>query len=197
MELKDRLRELRGNKTQAQITGDLNETAQELGYSKIKLENYNKWENGSSPNYNTLCLIADYYNTSIDYLIGRSNVKNLDFTSLNITLGLTDDCIETIKGFNMNYNSSYKNSLIVTFNNLICNDKFPNLLFNIDLLTNKSTITKNYVNKVTHRLYGNIDFDEYKKYTGKALNLEEMGKDVILRSIRGDFNKILNDLKQK
>lgn len=62
----DRLREIREDRdlTQETIAKILNTTQQqyskyELGFRVIPIEK--------------LCILADYYNTSIDYLIGRTN----------------------------------------------------------------------------------------------------------------------------
>lgn len=73
MELKDRLRELRGNMSQA-------DCAAELG---VPLANYNKWENGVNPSIKVLCQIADYYNITLDYLVGRTNVKDINYKDIN------------------------------------------------------------------------------------------------------------------
>lgn len=34
-----------------------------------------KWRRGSIPNGETLCKLADYFDVSIDYLLGRSKIK--------------------------------------------------------------------------------------------------------------------------
>jgi len=59
-----RLRELRENKNVTQ-----NEIAELL---KITRSAYSQYETGRRQmNYETLCLLADYYSVSIDYLLGR------------------------------------------------------------------------------------------------------------------------------
>lgn len=88
MELKDRLRELRGKKSQRQCASDLN----------VKFTNYNKWESGINiPNYKTLIDIADYYNVSLDYLTGRTDFKNADYQRTTIDTGLTENTIKYIR----------------------------------------------------------------------------------------------------
>lgn len=67
MQFKDRLRFLREATGKSQ-----KECASALG---VEYANYNKWENGKAPNYETLCHIADYFNTTTDYLLGRSNCQ--------------------------------------------------------------------------------------------------------------------------
>lgn len=62
----EKLAELRRNKKLSQY-----ELAEKLGFSRGKLANY---EQGTrEPDFETLELIADYFNVSIDYLLGRSN----------------------------------------------------------------------------------------------------------------------------
>lgn len=65
-----RLAELRNQKGLSQY-----ELAERLGFSRGKLANY---EQGSrQPDYGTLEIIADFFNVSIDYLVGRSNTPNM------------------------------------------------------------------------------------------------------------------------
>ncbi len=47
-----------------------NPLAKEIGISSGVL---NKWKNGTIPNGETLCKIANYFNCSVDYLLGRTN----------------------------------------------------------------------------------------------------------------------------
>ena len=63
-----RLRDLREDNdiTQSQIASVLN----------IKQNTYSQYENGKRQMpLELLCKLADYYNTSIDYLVGRTNTK--------------------------------------------------------------------------------------------------------------------------
>lgn len=60
------LKELRNSlgKTQQSV-------ADELGISRV---NYTRYEtNASCPDFDTLVLLADYYDVSLDFLFGRSN----------------------------------------------------------------------------------------------------------------------------
>lgn len=61
-----RLKELRGNKTQSEI-------AIELGLPR---ETYRNYETGArQPDQELLIKIADYFDVSIDYLLGRSDER--------------------------------------------------------------------------------------------------------------------------
>lgn len=73
----DRLKELRDSsgKTQAQIAESIGVTPQAFSY----------YINGREPNYDTLVKIADYFNVSIDYLLGKSQFKNAEILhSINV-----------------------------------------------------------------------------------------------------------------
>ena len=37
--------------------------------------NIEKWRNGKMPNGDTLIKLADYFDCSLDYLVGRSDIK--------------------------------------------------------------------------------------------------------------------------
>lgn len=87
MELKDRLRELRGNRTQKQM-------AEILG---TKPNNYNNWEHGKGMDLQTLQRIADYHGVTTDYLLGRTAFKGTQYLQFAQELGLTPEAIEGIK----------------------------------------------------------------------------------------------------
>ena len=62
-----RLKELRESKGLTQ-----KEVAEIIGYSEIS---YARYENGKrEPDISTLCKLAEYFNVTVDYLIGRSKV---------------------------------------------------------------------------------------------------------------------------
>lgn len=71
MMLPEILKELRGSLTQEEV-------AKKLGLSRAR---YSHYENGrSEPDNHTLEKLADFYNVSIDYLLGRTNKKNSEVT---------------------------------------------------------------------------------------------------------------------
>ncbi|HEY4601223.1 MAG TPA: helix-turn-helix domain-containing protein [Cerasibacillus sp.] len=73
-----RLAELRKSKGLSQY-----ELANRLGFSRGKLANY---EQGSrEPDYETLKHIADYFEVSVDYLLGRTEKHNYNDTLPNLT----------------------------------------------------------------------------------------------------------------
>lgn len=69
-----RLKELRNSKklTQEQIANELN----------IKRSTYAKYETGENqPDHDTLQNLADFFNVSVDYLLGRTNKKEFHETN--------------------------------------------------------------------------------------------------------------------
>lgn len=64
-----RLKELRKAKGMTQ-----NEVAKVIGYSSLSYARYEKGER--EPDINTLCKLADYFEVSVDYLIGRTVQEN-------------------------------------------------------------------------------------------------------------------------
>lgn len=65
----EKLKELRKEKDLTQ-----KEIANKLGVSRVA---YTNWENGNrEPNIERLVKLADYFDVSIDYLVGRKNERN-------------------------------------------------------------------------------------------------------------------------
>lgn len=77
-----RLKELRGDMFQEEL-------AEELGISRATLSHL---ENGrQEPNLELLEKIADFFNVSVDYLIGRTINKRTDFSdSLKNTINISE-----------------------------------------------------------------------------------------------------------
>lgn len=75
-----RLRELREERKLLQI-----DLANILGVSRTT---YTQYETGKSePSFETVSMLADYFNVSVDYLLGRTDTKNTD----KIANSLIDD----------------------------------------------------------------------------------------------------------
>jgi transcriptional regulator with XRE-family HTH domain len=86
---KDRFQELKkeSGKSQAEIAKDLEMTPQALSY----------YANGREPNYDTLIKMAEYFNTTTDYLIGKTNARREENQTVVKELGLSDKSIQFIK----------------------------------------------------------------------------------------------------
>lgn len=101
MDFKDRLLSLR---TESGL--DQKSCASALGLKDNS--KYNKWENGKNrPDYETVCMIADHYGVSTDYLLGRTDAKHPENALLVSELGLSDKAIEVIKDFRTSYYPQY------------------------------------------------------------------------------------------
>ena len=64
-----RLKELRLSKGLTQ-----SEIAKVIGYSSLSYARYEKGER--EPDISTLCKLADYFNVSVDYLLGRTDKRD-------------------------------------------------------------------------------------------------------------------------
>ncbi len=64
-----------------------------------------KWKNGTIPNGDTLLKLADYLDVSVDYLLGRTNNPNIDYSN-GITSNNNSGNIITASHINGNNNSN-------------------------------------------------------------------------------------------
>lgn len=104
---KERLKELRNQAglTQKEIANKFNTSQQ----------SYAKWENGkTNPSQKSLEKLAEFFNVSIDYLIGKSNIKHpesdidkaIDKSVAYNGKPITNNDRETIKAFLNTYFSN-------------------------------------------------------------------------------------------
>lgn len=108
-------------KTQEQIAG-------EIGISKQALSLFLQ-DNTRMPQADNLLLIADYFNASVDYLLGRSKCKTPDHEAISKRLGLSEEAIVSLE--NMNQSSDVVDEtlklinepLIETVNALLSTDQ--------------------------------------------------------------------------
>lgn len=76
---------------------------------KVSQSTVGMWENGKNkPEFDTLIKIADYFNVSVDYLLGKSenkkmpadeNISELDKKLINLLLDLSPDEIQRVRDF--------------------------------------------------------------------------------------------------
>ena len=91
--LQERLKELRGNRTQREIVDEINEH-----YDKeIRLSNYANWERKANPSIDDLILLADYYNVTLDYLTGRTDYSKPEYKGVEDLVGLDDVSIRGLR----------------------------------------------------------------------------------------------------
>lgn len=60
---------------------------------KIGAGSITKWKNGTIPNGETLGKIADYFNVSIDYLLGRTDVPEVNYGNTQNVTDLFDELL--------------------------------------------------------------------------------------------------------
>lgn len=99
-----RLKDLRKNKKQSQqeISNLLN----------ISQRTYCGYELGTSePNLETLCILADYYNVTLDYLVGREFKNEIGFLSEQQMSALK--LIKQLNEKNLAYAIAYLSGMIV------------------------------------------------------------------------------------
>jgi HTH-type transcriptional regulator, competence development regulator len=69
-----RLKELRGKRSQEEV-------AERIGISRARYSHYEN--NRSQPDNELLNKLADYYQVTVDYLLGRTDEKNGTFEEIN------------------------------------------------------------------------------------------------------------------
>ena len=123
------LKELRGKLTQEEV-------AKQIGLSRSR---YSHYENGrSEPDNEMLQKIADYFNVSVDYLLGRTTQKNTDVSVAGKELTLTPEEYEIFKELRKHpilFHDLAKNPE-KKIKELIKLQKARNILFNDDEETN-------------------------------------------------------------
>lgn len=87
MAFKDRLRELRGQRTQKEMAALL----------EVKASSYTNWENGREPTYETLIHIANYFDVSVDYLIDADNRQKPELADFCQEYGITERALHGVK----------------------------------------------------------------------------------------------------
>lgn len=125
-----RLRELRGERTQA-------EAAQAIG---LKASAYSMYEGERrEPGFDTLVMIADHYGVSTDYLLGRTECKSPDIDTQAICekTGLTEMSVKILMAHRENKALPHdetcvfplwmNHSALLYINCLICDEEFTYL----------------------------------------------------------------------
>ena len=156
MLLRDRLRELRGNRTQIQM-------AELLG---VKPNNYNGWENGKEPNVETLIRIANYHDVTLDYLLGRVDYKHPEYRQVNMDTGLSEAAIRGVQA--IRDTSTDKNNRIKAFNYLL---ELVNLSYDDDniKLSHLLDIISWYDRNAYLDVLNDLSCPEFQKYLIKEI----------------------------
>jgi transcriptional regulator with XRE-family HTH domain len=139
------LRELRADKSKAEgkeITQQIFADAIDVTKSTISL-----YENGDNvPDVKTIVKIADFYDVSYDYLLGKSKNKVREFTDIGAKLGLSDKAIQNMKFiYDFGIYSLRMNNISNTKVEKITNSLVLNALFEYDFINKLSTDIKDYL----------------------------------------------------
>ena len=118
----------------------------------VKRELINYYENGNrKPDIDKLILIADNLNVSIDYLLCRTNSRDISNTSISNKIGLSDESINKLNNFmkkdgyqkDILYGDNYNyQDFLVIINKIIENDNFESLIHFIRAYINSFKITE-------------------------------------------------------
>ncbi len=162
MEYKDVIKSLRleHGLTQSQVAEML----------KVSKQSYSTYENGREMSYENLKILSDYYQVSIDYLIGQEDYRSDAYANLGNKLKLSDQAIASIRV------CMEKDQLL---NEFISSDKFP------ELMTHITDYTLFNPKMAMDIMYG-VDYDESPLLYLETNHLE---KSITL------LNKIMNDMR--
>lgn len=111
--ISSRLKQLRShlNLTQSDL-------ASVLGIAKTTLAAYEQEK--SEPNIETLTKMANYFDVTIDYLLGRSDGRILEDQSIYERFGLTDEAIMSLEAIKrISNNNNHTQSILKNINALI------------------------------------------------------------------------------
>lgn len=96
------------NKTQKQVANDI----------LVSPKTYNNYENGNTePDFKTLLKLADYFQVSIDYLLGHECPNKLDITSLTEEQQESIQLIQQLSQENCKLLNAYAKGLMEAQNN--------------------------------------------------------------------------------
>lgn len=117
-----RLKDLRQEKKISQT-----ELASALNISNRTISMYE--QGNSEPNVEILLKIADYFNVTADYLIGRTSCRNIENQSLSNSLGVDEKTIDILRLLSV---TTYKYSNLDYLEAIIQHPQFPALLNQIN-----------------------------------------------------------------
>lgn len=110
------IRKISGYKTQKEFADDIGISTQAINY----------YESGKRlPDARTLVLLSSFFNCSIDWLLGRSNVKNNEYDDASKKYGLSEGALEYLED---KYSQDKSNSLTLTINTLLENEYLLRLM---------------------------------------------------------------------
>lgn len=159
----------------------------------ISYSSLGKYERGEQqPSFETLSKIANYFNVSIDYLLGNSDGRIISDQELYDRLGLTDEaicCLEQLS--NLSKANEHNKKLLENVNALLSNfetlDAISDYL-NSSLEDHQYAIVKSYVSQYGEDLLEKPDSKE------KLLSAEQWGNFMLL-NVQDALMKLKNGLR--
>ena len=105
--------------------------AEELG---ISLQSVSKWENGERISFENLYAISNYFDVSIDYLMGRSKYKTMDQDAIGELTGLSQKSVNNLVFCSGSGESLYGKGVFVRYTDLFSSMELIDCLLSSDLL---------------------------------------------------------------
>ena len=174
------------------------EVADALGMPYNTYSNYES--NLREPNSAVLIKIADFYNVSIDYLLGLSNIKSVDTdmqTACKYT-GLSDEAMKNIKS-SQKMDLSYEISLdtLSKVNDIFYNaTEIINMILSSSFFSEQVSLIGIYVNEIINKYHKKTIVDnldgEIKKF-----NYTECEERLRLCGTRNKLQKEWEDLEER
>jgi transcriptional regulator with XRE-family HTH domain len=177
----ERLKDLRGKL-------DLEEVCRDIGISTSTLSNYENDKSIDISSHN-LMILANYYNVSVDYLLGLKEQKKIEDTPIE-TLHITDKMIELLKSRKIN---NLLLSEIVTHNNFI------KLMYTAEVFVERLTASCIEDYNEGLELVKQAIISRYNVEDDVPLTALEFGKiddgSLIKASIHSDLDSILDEIR--
>lgn len=163
-------------------------------------EQINYFEKGTrKPDIDKLMSIADTLNVSIDYLLCRTNSRDVFNTSISSETGLSDNAIGKLKAFTTK--DSYQRDILygerfnyqdfsMLINKIIEHDKFESLIYFLRAYINSQEICR-LEEIIKQEKY---DYNEIEDYTN---DYDIYKKDIYKFKIVDIFTNIINDITNK
>lgn len=197
----ERLRELRGSKTQKEIATLLDVTE----------KTYRSWENGEyrkgrtekvypQPNLERLIKMSDIFHCSIDYLLCRSDCTSVDNHYISLKTGLSETAINKLQETKM-YNDAILNNPALPFISILLEQLDP-INYN-DILHEIAAYLRS--NGLNEDMWYNVESKAlyYKEYNrGKDFNFpihahSEMFDNLLLMDIQERLKNLKRQIKKE
>ena len=155
---------------------------EENGESKgIGKDTIGKWESGQYPDTNNLIKLADYFEVSTDYILGRDQSRNLGNKQISQLTGLSETSIEVLRSLNIESENSEDNTehkKTIDFINLALEEKWEYLNGHYKAAPEEqSPVTTIFHKMMQYILSDNselrfLDGDEYRIINSKIATLD-------------------------